>query len=307
MIPPAAASAAPAIGHRFDRVALAHVAGKGRRAEENQDGYWPRIVGEGRRPVIDYLTAGRLYVVTDGVSGGLRPQEAGQRAAETIGNEYYRLTQGAALDSDPTAALRHAVYTAHAKLTEASDSVRTQEGLADARAHMQAACVCLLLLGTRIYTVHVGDCRAYWWHSARLYQLTEDHADSEGRVNRLLGAELTPERVAVAFRSLPDLGGLQAGDRLLLCSDGIHRVLRNAEINEVLNRREGLASTADGLAAAVYGRGQDKVDDITVILVEMDYDLRRLAEREAESALSPRSAAMAGGDRRGRGGGLVAA
>ena len=284
MIPSASYEAPPAVGHRFDQVALAYVAGKGRRQEENQDGFWPRTPGDARRPVLDYLAVGRLYVVADGVSQGLRPQEASRLAADTIGQEYYRLTDGGSLGRDLTVPLREAVLAAHRRLTARSDQVRQQENAAGAGAYMQSTCVCLLLLGDLCYTAHVGDSRAYLWRDGRLYQLTEDHADVGGRVNRLLGAELTPERVTVALQAPFGPGSLQLGDRLLLCSDGVHHFLSNHRINEILNRREGLSSMAGGLVEAVYERGLGKEDDIALILIGIDYDPRRLTENEAQSA-----------------------
>lgn len=282
MIAPASYEAPSAVGHRFDHVAVAYVAGKGRRAEENQDSFWPRVPGEARRPVVDYLVAGRLYVVTDGVSQGLRPQEASRLAADTIGQEYYRLTDGWSLGRDLTVPLREAVLAAHRALVTRSDQVRQQRDTAGV--DMQSTCVCLLLLGDFYYTAHVGDSRAYLWREGKLYSLTEDHADAEGRVNRLLGAELTPEQVTVTPHATSGPGPLRLGDCLLLCSDGVHRFLSDHRINEILNRREGLASMAGALVEAVYERGLGREDDIALILIGIDYDPRQLAEKEAQSA-----------------------
>jgi serine/threonine protein phosphatase PrpC len=272
-----------AVGHRFDPVAVAYVAGKGRRPEENQDSYWPRAAAAGLRPVVDYLAIGRLYVVADGVSQGLRPQDAGRLAAEMIGETYYRLTTGWSSGRDVTDALRQAVYAGHQILVEASQQARTSSGVVELSAYLQAACVCLLLVGDRYYTAHVGDSRAYLWRDGALYPLTEDHVDAEGRVNRLLGADLTPERVTVGTGVASGLEPLRPGDRLLLCSDGVHRFLSNSRIGQILDRREGLAGTADGLVEAVHERALGKEDDISVILVGLDYSPRQLLEAERQS------------------------
>lgn len=278
-----------AVSHRFDQVAVAYVAGKGRQPAENQDSFWPRMPADGRRPVIDYLTAGRLYVVTDGVSKGLRPQEAARLAADTVGQEYYRRTEGWVLGRNPTLPLREAVMAAHIALLRHSEQLRDQGRATGENAYMQSTCVCVLILGDSCYTAHVGDSRAYLWRDGRLHQLTEDHADAEGRVSRLLGADLIPEHVTVTSRFAPDpeantLYHLHPGDRLLLCSDGVHRFLSHQQINEILNRREGLASTAGSLADAVYERRLGHEDDLTLILIGIEYDPGRLAEREAQSA-----------------------
>jgi len=280
-----------AVGHRFDQVAVAYVAGKGRRPEENQDSFWPRAPADGRRPIIEYLTAGRLYIVTDGVSGGLRPQEAARLTADTIGQEYYRLTEGWTLGRDPMVPLRAAVMAAHEALIRRSDQLREQEKITGVDTYMQSTCVCVLILGDSCYTAHVGDSRAYLWRDGSLHQLTQDHTDANGQVNRLLGAELTQEQVTVTRCAIRGLEThipyrLQAGDRLLLCSDGVHRFLSEQRITKILNRREGLASTAGDLADAVYELGLGNEDDIALILIGIEYDPRRLEECERRSASS---------------------
>lgn len=279
-------------GHRFDPVVVAYVAGHGRRQEGNQDSFWPRSTADIRRPVVDYLTAGRLYVVSDGVSLGLLPQEAGRLAAQITGETYYRLSEGCHLGHDPAEPLRQALLAAHQALLQASEQARKQqeqqkqedkEGK-EGSTSMQAACACLLILGDRVYTAHVGDCRAYLWRDGALHQLTRDHVDAAGQVSRLLGADLMPAQIEVGMLAATGLGPLQAGDRLLLCSDGIHRFVGNHTINQVLNRREGLASTADGLVAEVVERAYGHEDDIALILIGVDYDPRQLVEWERESA-----------------------
>jgi serine/threonine protein phosphatase PrpC len=54
--------------HVRDHVIIYYRAGHGRAENENQDAYWPRNALH-RRPVVDYLVAGRLYIVADGVGG----------------------------------------------------------------------------------------------------------------------------------------------------------------------------------------------------------------------------------------------
>ena len=100
----------------------------------------------------------------------------------------------------------------------------------------------ILWLGTRIGVVHVGDSRAYRLRDDELAQLTHDHT----YVQTLIDAgRITEEEAAVhprrslLMRALDGMNVVeadlfildaQAGDRLLLCSDGLSGVVSAAEI-----------------------------------------------------------------------------
>ena len=98
---------------------------------------------------------------------------------------------------------------------------------------------------------HVGDSRAYLLHEGTLRQLTDDHSWVGEMVRRgeLTAAEaaIHPHR-SVITRALgteddaePDLleVRLEAGDRLLLCSDGLSGMVSDETIEEILRRPGG--------------------------------------------------------------------
>jgi len=103
----------------------------------------------------------------------------------------------------------------------------------------------LLLSGSQLALVHVGDCRAYLLRDGDLFQITHDHTMvqsllDEGRLTREEAAS-HPQRTLL-LRALagsgvePDLHLREArsGDRYLLCSDGLSTVVETAAVKEVL-------------------------------------------------------------------------
>jgi serine/threonine protein phosphatase PrpC len=113
-------------------------------------------------------------------------------------------------------------------------------------ASMETTLTAVALAGAHAYIAHIGDCRVYHWREGRLAQLTSDHSEAAGLVRLRL---LKPERVRdhpgrnVLTRTLgsrliprPDYlrQPIQAGDRLVLCSDGAWSELDEAELCQVL-------------------------------------------------------------------------
>jgi protein phosphatase len=131
-----------------------------------------------------------------------------------------------------------------------------------------------------ITVAHVGDSRAYRLRGERLEQLTDDHslvatmvrdgimdpadAATDGRRNiitRALGAE---DQVRVDLVT----SDLAPGDRLLLCSDGLHGQVDDATIATVLRDEPDPAVAVDRLIALANAAGGE--DNVTVIVIHPD-------------------------------------
>jgi serine/threonine protein phosphatase PrpC len=129
---------------------------------------------------------------------------------------------------------------------------------------------------------HVGDSRAYLLRDGTLRQLTTDHSlvqefIREGRlteeqaavhpqrsiITRALGVE--PE-VEVDVYPVP----LHAGDRILLCSDGLSTMLRSDDIAGLLRRESDPTRAANLLVDAANAAGGE--DNITTIVVDVEDD-----------------------------------
>lgn len=127
-----------------------------------------------------------------------------------------------------------------------------------------------------LQVAHVGDCRLYLIRRGRISQLTKDHTAVQERVRMGLmtaaRARNHPERSALT-RSLGHelivsvdriTLGLEQEDRLLICSDGLHGVLEDAELERAIRGQAAVEAcrhlinmanergTADNLTAAIF-------------------------------------------------------
>lgn len=144
---------------------------------------------------------------------------------------------------------------------------------------MGTTLVAALLDGTRVEIAHVGDSRAYHLDPLGLVQLTGDHTMAEeaaqdgtltereaaparwaGALARFLGAETTVEVEVHGPLELHE------GDWLLLCTDGLHGVLSQGEIEDSLTRETDPAEAARRLvASALHRRTADNVSAALVL------------------------------------------
>jgi hypothetical protein len=126
----------------------------------------------------------------------------------------------------------------------------------------------------------VGDSRAYLYRNGQLTRLTDDHSLVQQLVNE---GRLTPEEAehhpqrSIITRALgmdmdvePDTATYRrrAGDRLLLCTDGLSGVVDEADIRRVLNRFRDPQEAAEELIARANEEGGP--DNITVVVIDTD-------------------------------------
>jgi len=114
----------------------------------------------------------------------------------------------------------------------------------------------------------VGDSRVYRWRAGRLEQLTRDHsaADSDGLDGRDLSNAVTRAigvRTALAVDMIRDT--VCAGDRFLLCSDGLTRSLSEAQILTWMENSQ-ISAAVEGLIGDTLAAGAP--DNVTVMIVE---------------------------------------
>lgn len=130
-----------------------------------------------------------------------------------------------------------------------------------------------------LFLAHVGDSRAYSLRDGVLRQLTRDqslvqHMIDQGELssdqarnsnlkNLVLQAVGVDAQVTVAFSE----HGLLSGDRLLLCSDGLHGQVTDREIESILTAASGPTAACDELVASANRRGGP--DNVTVIVLEV--------------------------------------
>ncbi|MEO8541006.1 MAG: protein phosphatase 2C domain-containing protein [bacterium] len=220
--------------------------------------------GRSRSSNQDYAYAGEvpgapgwtLLAVADGLGGHARGEWASQRAVEVLVSSLGEMLAA----GDPAEALREV-------LQGANDALHV-EGQAMGAAGAATTLVLALIRGRQAWWANVGDSRLYRWHSGTLTQVSEDHswvgeAVRSGRLPKSALKEHPEKNVVtrtIGFESvvLPDVGGpivLRDGDRLLLCSDGLHgpvsdeilgRCVGELEPEHAVRRLVDLANEAGG-------------------------------------------------------------
>src|SRR5690554_3430729 len=185
-------------------------------------------------------------------------------------------------DEHPTAddllpGLREAVAAAHADLEERAEADPELAGLG-------TTCIAILRSENKIAMVHIGDSRAYLLRDGELTQVTTDHTFVQHLVDigRLSPeqAERHPQR-SVLLRVLGDTDGdvildesvreAKAGDRWLLCSDGLSGVVSPDTLAETLAAVPDPGQCADQLIdLALRGGGPDNITCVIADFLDVD-------------------------------------
>lgn len=129
----------------------------------------------------------------------------------------------------------------------------------------------------KLFVAHAGDSRCYLFCKDKLHQLTRDHTLVAEMIRQgslsLSDAEHHPDRSVITnVLGGEDLGvcvethklELVPGDVLLLCSDGLTTMLKDAEIADILRKESQPRRACERLVAEANSEGGE--DNITVIV-----------------------------------------
>ena len=270
------------LGLGLDRAVVGYGLGSQNPKKKNEDSYWPHYPEDTTHyHAVDYLIAGRLYIVADGVSNGLSGDEASHLAVQAIATIYYeQLLQLAhyPTEDELERALRRAILQANQVLLNRSREQRRARGLTDRTSFLQTTIGCGLLRGQTLIIAYVGD--------SRLYRLSQGQTRAPGfEVTHLLpagqvednqyflGTNLQRDQIWIFSQKLaPD-------DLVLLCTDGLYKYLapdndphKAGEVMAGFKRsykQRGLEQMRrELLLQADDGNTQGGGDNITVMLVE---------------------------------------
>ena len=223
-----------------------------------------------------------LAVLADGIGG----HPAGDIAAEMAVNSITRRI-ARSLGADRLKSLVKAATAASREIYSHGLKNPTRLGLGTTIA-------CALVVAGRLYTASVGDSRIYLLRGKRILQLSEDHTwlremidrrlitpeqavnhPNQHVIRRYLGSPNPPEvdlrmRLSMTesdYVSLQNQGmNLAPGDFLLLCSDGLTDLVKDAEILTTLHKNE-MDRGVDKLVELALDRGG--VDNISMILIKV--------------------------------------
>lgn len=145
---------------------------------------------------------------------------------------------------------------------------------------MGTTLVCALVLGRSYLAANIGDSRLYCFNGESLERVTTDHSFVEqlvlsGVITRE-AARYHPNRNiitrGVGLSPVVDVDVFErewnAGDLLLLCSDGLYGALEDEEFIRVLSSERSLEEMCDVLVKTALDNGS--TDNITVILIRCE-------------------------------------
>ncbi|MFC7013294.1 Stp1/IreP family PP2C-type Ser/Thr phosphatase [Streptomyces viridiviolaceus] len=213
----------------------------------------------------------RLLAIADGMGG----QAAGEVASSEVISTIVALDDDVP-GSDILTSLGTAVQRANDQLRQMVEEDPALEG-------MGTTLTALLWTGQRLGLVHVGDSRAYLLRDGVLTQITQDHTwvqrlVDEGRITEE-EANTHPQR-SLLMRALgsgdhvePDLSirEVRAGDRYLICSDGLSGVVSHQTLEDTLASYQGPQETVQELIQlALRGGGPDNITVIVADVLDLD-------------------------------------
>ncbi len=277
----------PRFDHLVDFAGISHI---GRVRSSNED-VWRADPGLG------------LLAVADGMGGHAAGEVAARVAVDEVGKSL-RLTESLKVLDDfvraPTLDARRAVFGVLEAGVDRAHAAVIESAARDARRHgMGSTLDVALLLGTKAFLVHVGDARTYLARPTTTIQLTQDHTMHGSLVARgLVSPSEPPAPRNVLTNAVGGKSGVRAeevfvelaeGDRLLLCTDGVHGELDDESVISELTRSGPTEDTAIALVNAALERGGR--DNATALVVEIG--ARRTDRTASDDGLSARDGAFA--------------
>ena len=205
-----------------------------------------------------------IAAVSDGVSGERSGELASKMCLELIRDMGY--SGDMKLDEE--------LLAIHRKLAEYSES--------DPEMHNMQATLCGIAVdeSNELLTFNVGDSRLYRYRGGRIRQISRDQSLVQLLIDE--GAITSEERSTYVHRNIifpvfgnvksaPQIdtvkleGGMEYGDLLLLCTDGLSDYVSVLDIEEVLEMPKPLKTRLDILVKKALDNGSK--DNITVIAV----------------------------------------
>jgi serine/threonine protein phosphatase PrpC len=224
----------------------------------------------------------RLFAVADGMGGHRAGEVASRLAIEALDAFIKR----SARDTDFTwpygidatlsltgNRLRTGIHLANRHIVQTAQKSEQYSG-------MGTTIVSLLVNGSKLAVGHVGDSRLYLFSGGALNQLTQDDSTvlaydktlapeqlaqhpMRNVLTNVLGAR---EQVDVHVSEHP----VKDGDAMLLCSDGLHGVLNDEAIQNVLKNSSDVQAAAQQLVTTALERRSR--DNVTALVVRFEPD-----------------------------------
>jgi len=272
-------SSVPSLNPQELEIRLAGVTHEMNRPPPNQDAFI--VVNPTDRPEM-LASRGRLLVVCDGMGGEAGGAHAAQQATRVVEQVAY---------SDPSAPAAHILQAA---ISQANRQVHSDAMQNPAYRGMGTTCTAALIQNNTLIVGHVGDTRAYLVRGTAIKLLTTDHSRAQllveaGAISKE-EAETHPTQ-SMLVRSVgpkPEVEvdiirpvQLQDGDTVLLCSDGLNKHVKDAEIAQTIGALPDENQAVKHLMDMARTRGG--TDNCTVIIA----GIGKSRPRSAAAAIPP--------------------
>lgn len=224
------------------------IASEAGRRPDNQDFAAARVADDPLRPA--------LAAVADGVGGRKGGRTAAELAVRSFVSDYWSLPE----TLDPRRA-------ASRLLASVNSWIYAQGRVDPALAGMACTFSGLIFDRRTCHVLHVGDSRVYRYTDGHLERLTQDHVAGRGDYAHMLTR-------AVGFEDSLRLDyaavGLQAHDRLLICTDGVFGPLDERSLKDILAQRSPPQDAARQLVdAALSAGGSDNATALVVDVIDL--------------------------------------
>jgi len=223
-----------------------------------------------------------LFVLSDGMGGEAHGEIASAMAVDAVVKHCQETENDPAMTifgdmpagwSEKTRRLSSAVHLANKSIYDSAQANPAQRG-------MGATVTAGWIDGNRLSIAHVGDSRAYILRGGNLQQLTSDHSLVAEQVRRGILTPAEAERSEMQSVLLRALGAheeievdseehaLFGNDVLLLCSDGLTRMVTDPEIAGTLHAEPDPTKASERLVELANEQGG--ADNVTAVVVRME-------------------------------------
>jgi serine/threonine protein phosphatase PrpC len=225
------------------------------------------------------LTSGNLIAVADGMGGHAGGEVASAIAINTL-QQLLPVINDPAIDIDSRSDLfLNISYEVDAEILRVSKEKPELSG-------MGTTLTALSISGNQVDLLHIGDSRCYRWRDKKLEKLSYDHTVMQELLDQ---GRLTPEEVfdhpqrSLLTQALMGDSGIdpvlmsyevKAGDKFLLCSDGLTNVLSELEIAKIIKSTDA-DKLLDQLIKETKAKGAP--DNITIIWAEVSENDSQIA------------------------------
>jgi protein phosphatase len=232
---------------------------------------------ENNEDAIDVKTFPDMTVclVADGMGGQAAGEVASKRAIEIVPRELKKYLSGAVSNEETKTIIRRSIV-------QANEEIMAMAALDRELKNMGTTIVAAVWRkgSSILYVAGMGDSRAYLIRGKKIEQLTIDHSIAQALVEAktISASEARTHRyrnVLWKYLGSPEVGegpevkvvSVQAGDRFLLCTDGLSGVVSDEQMLDYILQKDNVQECAEGLGQLALDSGSK--DNISCLVLEV--------------------------------------